>query len=238
MAVVELVEKPAEANLSEQIDAIACKLYLFADRVECLADTIPEIMADAHLSDLAGTSLPGELKRAIILADMLVDVGKEAGPVGEQLEEIATKMKGGPAKGAPPPAYGDAAIIEAWEKRQVTLAEMRRLPPEDTEEPIEIESERDRLLSIMDEAEEAIRSQVATTPRGVSVQLLAALGSSLGGIEEEAAVTRGDIAWLTASEQCMSWNERLIVAALCSLQAMEESSSPSGSGAGGRGEKP
>ena len=117
---------------------------------------------------------------------------------------------------------GDAKIEAAWERRQLAYAAYNAQPVDQPGlQPGEVETpEEKRLWAIIDEAEEVIRSNVATTPRGVAIQLWCCLYHSVAGREDDQAITRGDLDRLTALEGKLDWNTRLALAALRSLQAM------------------
>lgn len=116
----------------------------------------------------------------------------------------------------------DAAIEAAWQRRQSAYATYNAQPIDQPGiEPGEVETpEEKRLWAIIDESEEVIRLTVAGTPRGVSNQLWCCLYHSVRGVADDAAITRGDLAVLSANEADFNWNVRLALAAQRSLIAM------------------
>lgn len=122
-----------------------------------------------------------------------------------------------------PVARPDAAILGAWERRQNAYTAYHARPIDQPGlEPGEFNTpEEKRLWAIIEEAEEVIRSATATAVRGASIQLWTCLNHSVTGREDDAAITRGDLARLERIDTDLSWNARLALAALRSLQAME-----------------
>ena len=121
------------------------------------------------------------------------------------------------AKGATP----DAAIEAAWQRRVEAYAIYNALPA-DTGPVVGgyAPGEREQ-WHIIDDAEEVIRSSVATTPRGAMIQLWCAMFHSVTGREQDDALTRGDFAAIDRLDGNLDWNARLVLAALRSLQSME-----------------
>ena len=122
----------------------------------------------------------------------------------------------------------DTAIEAAWARRQAAFLRYKALPldkppPGETETPAE-----QACLAIVDEAEEVIRSHVAHTPHGAAIQLKVALYSFLSQRPHEEALTRGDLDALEAGE--LDWPERLVLAALRSLEAQAASCNTSNAG--------
>lgn len=117
----------------------------------------------------------------------------------------------------------DAALEAAWQRRQEAYAAYNAQPIDHLPlAPGEIETpEEKRLWGIINESEEVIRSTVARTPRGVSIQLWCCLYHSVSGATDDAAITRGDLAVLSADETALDWNVRLALSAQRSLIAME-----------------
>lgn len=62
---------------------------------------------------------------------------------------------------------------------------------------------------------------MATTPRGVMLQLWCAMYHTVTGREDDEALTRGDFAAIDRLDSGLDWNARLTLAALRSLQTME-----------------
>jgi hypothetical protein len=116
---------------------------------------------------------------------------------------------------------GDAVIEAAFARRQAAYATYNALPPDSG--PVVNgygPGERD-LWDIIDEAEEVIRSHVATTPRGAMLQLWCAMYHSVSGREDDETITRGDFGAIARLDGALDWNVRLMLAALRSLQTME-----------------
>jgi hypothetical protein len=114
----------------------------------------------------------------------------------------------------------DAALIEAFNRRQRARAEYNALPDDKWVLEDGYTPEEARLWAIVDEAEEQIRSAVAKTLQGVMIQIWIALAHTVGGREDDNAITRGDLDQLLAKEEAFDWNARLALAALRSLKAM------------------
>ena len=116
----------------------------------------------------------------------------------------------------------DAEMEAAWQRRQTAYAAYNAQPVDQPGlEPGQVETpEEKRLWAIIDEAETVIRSTVAKTPRGVSIQLWCSLYHSVSGREDDEAITRGDIDRLESLEDALDWNAKLALAALRSLKAM------------------
>lgn len=116
---------------------------------------------------------------------------------------------------------GDAVIEAAFARRQAAYATYNALPP-DSGPAINGYGPGEReLWDIIDEAEEIIRSHVATTPRGAMLQLWCAMYHSVSGREDDEAITRGDFGAIARLDGALDWNVRLMLAALRSLQSME-----------------
>lgn len=116
---------------------------------------------------------------------------------------------------------GDDAIRAAWSRRQNAYAAYNAIPASSDPAVSDYTPEEARLWAIIDAAEEVIRSSIATTPRGVSIQLWCALYHSVTGREDDEAVTRGDLAALERLDPSLDWTARLALAALRSLQTMK-----------------
>lgn len=116
---------------------------------------------------------------------------------------------------------GDATIEAAFERRQQAHAAFNALPT-DNQPVIDGYGPGERvLLDIIEFAEEEIRQTVATTPRGVMLQLWCAMYSSITKSDAETALTRADFEVVEQIDGKLEWNVRLVLAALRSLQAME-----------------
>jgi hypothetical protein len=115
----------------------------------------------------------------------------------------------------------DAAIEAAFERRQRAYAEYTALPL-DNEPVIDGYGPGEReLWDVIDRAELEIRQTIATTPRGVMLQLWCAMYHSVSTGSEDEALTRADFSALDREDVQLDWNVRLMLAALRSLQAME-----------------
>jgi hypothetical protein len=118
-------------------------------------------------------------------------------------------------------ANTDSAIEAAFERRQRAYAEYQSLPL-DNQPIIDGYGPGEReLWAIIDTAELEIRQAIATTPRGVMLQLWCAMYHSISKGAEDEALTRADFAALDREDVQLDWNVRLMLAALRSLQAME-----------------
>ena len=109
------------------------------------------------------------------------------------------------------PAKDDADIIAAWGRYQAA----REAYDGDTslgEDPA-VEKE-------INDAEEIIRSTIATTPKGAEIQAWIALAHVASGRDADEAAYRGDLAWFDQRDNDRDWVERLLVATIRSLRAM------------------
>jgi hypothetical protein len=117
------------------------------------------------------------------------------------------------------PTKDDADILAAWGRRSLAHASYVMLPFSDCPSAAYTPEEREQ-VEIMDAAEIAIREAVATTPRGVSIQLWTALAHIEQDRDTETALNIMDLDWFLIDEGRFDWNVRLIIAALKSLRAM------------------
>ena len=119
-----------------------------------------------------------------------------------------------PTKAVSPTASPDYAIEAAWERRQTAYAAYQ-----DADDL----NEEQRFWSVVDEAEEVIRSSIALTGRGVLIQLWCSLYHSTACLsaKQDAVVTRGDFDALDAEDGALDWSARMMLAAMRSLKAME-----------------
>lgn len=133
----------------------------------------------------------------------------------------AAATAGAAAAAAIPPSYGaDATILAAWERRHAAFKRWNALPAE-TAVPIGLSPEEAACQAIIDEAEEAIRSAVAKTPRGAELQLwLALYHSTSGGVDHDDAINRADLARLERNDSALDLHARAMLAAIRSLRAM------------------
>jgi hypothetical protein len=117
-------------------------------------------------------------------------------------------------------AESDARLEDAWARRADAFSVYSSLPHcEKDGEPYTPEERAQ--LAIIDEAEEVVRSAVAQTPRGVAIQLWTQLAHTVTSREHEAAAHRRDLAYFEAQGDTLDWAERLTIAAIRSLVAME-----------------
>lgn len=128
----------------------------------------------------------------------------------------SSPLTGAPTLAAVPEEGGrDAAIIDAWNRRVAAHAMISGG---------EVDG-RDAALApywaIVDECDKLIHTTQATTPKGVAVQIWTALHNSSAYVrDEEQAILRMDLEYLTAHAGSFDWDARSLVAALRSLQAM------------------
>lgn len=113
----------------------------------------------------------------------------------------------------------DAALIAAWDRRAAAFLAVRELPDEPEMDRGETPEQKAQ-WDIIDAAEKEIRSQVATTPRGVEIQLWTAATFLFDSNENEAPTFRADLDHFLAKGDGLDWSERLVLAALVSLRAM------------------
>ncbi len=125
-----------------------------------------------------------------------------------------------PVIGATRGHAADAAILDAWERRRAAYARYSALPPCDAP-GCAMSPQEAAEWEIIETAEEAIRSAVARTPRGVAIQLWTSLAHNTGSNEADVAIERADLAYFDDLGDRADWNVRLAVAALRSLKAME-----------------
>lgn len=103
------------------------------------------------------------------------------------------------------------AISEAWQLLTSAHRVLRSLPG----------SADDRQLwQIIDPAEIAIQSGIATGPDDVVIQIKLALLHTLPIRDDEAVVLWGDVNSLSDRDTEFDWNARLMLSALRSLEAM------------------
>ena len=113
----------------------------------------------------------------------------------------------------------DILLEQAWNTRRAAYDRYNALPfseePGETLTPQELAE-----WAIIDAAEEAIRANAASTPRGAATKLWIAVQHAITDRPDEAAVLRRDLQWF-ADDEGQDWTVRLILAALRSLAAME-----------------
>lgn len=114
----------------------------------------------------------------------------------------------------------DIAIVEAWNRRVEAFKVYNALPFSEVVEEAYTPEERAQ-WAIIDGAEDVIRSTVAKTPEGVSIQLWTQLSHNVRSRDDEAATQRRDLAYFEAKDDALDWTERLTIAAIRSLQTQE-----------------
>lgn len=113
----------------------------------------------------------------------------------------------------------DAALEAAWQRRAAAYERYNALP--DFSEPGEAYTPQEAACwAAIAEAEEIIRATVARTPGGVAIQLWTLLAHCTSSREDDAAVTRRDLAHFDRAGKGLDSNERLALSALRSLEAM------------------
>ena len=109
----------------------------------------------------------------------------------------------------------DTLIEQAWERRQAAYAGYHALP-------VDADTQAEApYWSVIDAAEETIRSTTARTLRGVTIQLWVALDHSQWDRDESRLIQGADLEALLARDTALDWNARLMLSALRSLAAME-----------------
>ena len=116
-------------------------------------------------------------------------------------------------------ANPDQALLDAWDRRVAAFLRYNALPNSETPGDVYTPDEKAE-WAIIDEAEEVIRSHVATTPAGVAVQLWSCLQHSMHYRWSEAACLARNLGPIEARGQELDWNVRLIIAAIRSLIAI------------------
>lgn len=110
----------------------------------------------------------------------------------------------------------DTALTEAWQRRVDAYHAYNALPHCETPGEVYTPAEKAQWAKI-DAAENVIRSTLASTPEGVSIQLWTQLSHNITDRADEAATLRRDLAHFEAQGDMLDWTERLTVAALRSL---------------------
>ena len=113
----------------------------------------------------------------------------------------------------------DAAIIAAWDRRAAAFATLQELPENprgEGETP-----ERHAQWAIIDVAEAEICTSVATTPRGAELQLWCAAVYQFDAAEDEGPCYLGDLDHFAPQGDRLDWKDKLLIAALRSLRAMQ-----------------
>ena len=116
----------------------------------------------------------------------------------------------------------DAAIFNAWNRRQAASRDYNALPFADYEDCHGAYTpEEQAVLDIIDAAEEEIRSSIAATPQGIALQLWVALHALVTQRDDNRAANEADLEYFEHKGEEADWNVRMIVAAIRSLQNME-----------------
>jgi hypothetical protein len=111
----------------------------------------------------------------------------------------------------------DARIIAAWEQRKAAYLDYNNSPPWNDEGP---DPEEDAFYQVVDEAEELIRSSVATTALGAEIQLWVALyHSESHKRDRDTAIITADLSAVIEHDAEMDWHTRFILGAIRSLRA-------------------
>lgn len=118
----------------------------------------------------------------------------------------------------------DTAIIAAWDRRAAAFVEARGLPDQPTRGAMT--PEQAAKWDIIDAAETEICNAIATTPRGAELQLWTAaaylLDSALfDGFEDEQHYYRANLDHFVNQGEDRDWGDRLLIAALRSIRAMQ-----------------
>jgi hypothetical protein len=119
----------------------------------------------------------------------------------------------------------DAAILAAWECRQIAYNAYKALPLDNGLTTDGYGPGERELWDQIDAAEKEIRKATAQTTRGAMIQLQCAVFHSLAHRKDVEAFERGDLAAVEASDYGPEeWSGQLALAALRSLMAMEAAS--------------
>jgi hypothetical protein len=111
----------------------------------------------------------------------------------------------------------DARIIAAWEQRKAAYLDYNNSPMWEGDGP---DPQEVRFWAIVDEAEELIRSSVATTARGAEIQLWVALyHSESHKRDRDTAIITADLSAVIEHDAEMDWHTRFILGAIRSLRA-------------------
>lgn len=118
------------------------------------------------------------------------------------------------------------AVLGAWERRKAAFARYNALPIADDTDPTydaddQLTDAERHEWAIINDAEAAMVAATVTTPRAVAAILWTALSHSLTDRAQDEAAVKGDLAAMLAFDERLDWDERLILAALRSLHAME-----------------
>lgn len=110
----------------------------------------------------------------------------------------------------------DSAILAAWDRRVAAhnMINGRGLDASD--------KSADPYWAIVDECDKLIHSTVASTARGVEVQIWTALHNSSAYVTvEEQAILNMDLAYVSDHAKAFDWDAHAMIAAIRSLRAME-----------------
>ena len=112
----------------------------------------------------------------------------------------------------------DAAILAAWDRRNLAYAAYQKLAKESGDG--DYTPSEQAQWDLIDMAELLIRSVVAKTPRGVEIQIWCALHHELTDSEQVKASRCGDLDWFREHDDEMDWCHKLLLTAIYSLRAM------------------
>lgn len=115
----------------------------------------------------------------------------------------------------------DAAIIAAWERHKAAHAVYAALPFGDGLPLGSYTPEEQEQWDVIDAAEAVIKDNVATTPAGIEIQLWVSLAHNLSDQVDEQAAHDRDLDYFLADEGRFDWTDRLVIAAIRSLRAMQ-----------------
>lgn len=110
----------------------------------------------------------------------------------------------------------ESAILAAWERR---VAAHKMINGGELSASDEAAAP---YWAIVDECDKLIHSTIATTPRGIEVQIWTALHNSSAYVkDEEEAILRMDLDYVSKHAADFDWDARAMIAAIRSLRAME-----------------
>lgn len=116
-------------------------------------------------------------------------------------------------------AQPDKVIEAAWARRAEAFRVYNSLPFGEDVDGAYTQEEAAQ-WAIIDEAEEVIRSTVATTTNGAAIQLWVAFSHCLTCREDEAATLARNLEYFDTRDKDLDWDHRLILAALRSLEPL------------------
>ncbi|HWW56384.1 MAG TPA: hypothetical protein VN047_05795 [Sphingopyxis sp.] len=110
----------------------------------------------------------------------------------------------------------DAGILAAYESWRAALA-IYNVPRDRDDNDVERAA-----MDMICAQEGVIQQATAATPKGVEVQLWTFLENSTSDQADNEAIQRGDLDYFVSKGGDMDWHERLVVAAMASLRAMQK----------------